>query len=114
MSQREPVISEAETLQQGLRVRVHGEIDYSRAPELRQALLEQLEAAPARLIVDLSDVPYMDSSGVATLVEALQVQRAKGHELVLCSLQPKVKGIFEIARLDSVFQIVDACGDLSG
>ncbi len=102
-----------ERLKQGLRISIHGDIDYSRAPELRQALLAQLGSKPARLIVDLSGVPYMDSSGVATLVEAFQVQRERGGKLVLCALQPKVKGIFEIARLDTVFQIVESCAELT-
>ena len=106
-------ICRVERLEQGLRISIHGDIDYSRAPELRQALLAQLDSKPARLIVDLSNVPYMDSSGVATLVEAFQVQRERGGQLVLCALQPKVKGIFEIARLDTVFQIVDSCAELS-
>ena len=57
----------------------------------------------------------MDSSGVATLVEALQVQRRKGRKLVLCGLQAKVRSIFEISRLDRVFQITEdaaAAGDV--
>ena len=65
-----------------------------------------LKNKPAKLVLDLSGVPYMDSSGVATLVEALQTQRKAGNKLVLCSLQPKVRGIFEIARLNMVFDIV--------
>jgi anti-sigma B factor antagonist len=59
------------------------------------------------MVVDLTGVQYMDSSGVAVLVEALQSQTRKGNKLVLCCLQPKVKGIFEIARLNMVFKIVD-------
>jgi len=51
-------------------------------------------------------VPYMDSSGVATLVEAMQTARRTGGRLILCSMQAKVRSIFEIARLDTVFTIV--------
>jgi anti-sigma B factor antagonist len=69
--------------------------------------MELLDAKPARLVLDLSRVPFMDSSGVATLIEALQLQRRAGSKLVLHGLQPKVRGIFEIARLDTVFTIVD-------
>ena len=61
---------------------------------------------PGRLVIDLSEVPYMDSSGVATLVEAMQVARRRNQKLILCSPQEKVKAIFEIARLDMVFKIV--------
>ena len=83
-----------------------GDVDLSRSPVLRNSLKQALTAKPKRLVVDLGLVDYMDSSGVATLVEALQVQRKGGNKLVLCSLQPKVRGIFEIARLNMVFEIV--------
>ncbi|MHC4429252.1 MAG: STAS domain-containing protein, partial [Planctomycetota bacterium] len=66
---------------------------------------------PARLVIDLSGVPYMDSSGVATLVEAMQIARRTGSKLVLAALQEKVRSIFEIARLDMVFSIVNSVDD---
>jgi len=85
---------------------ISGDVDYSRSSELRAAILGVLRAPVARLIIDLSGVGYMDSSGVAVLVEALQTQRKRSGKLVLCDMQPKVKGIFEIARLHTVFIIV--------
>jgi len=66
---------------------------------------------PGRLIFDLCDVPYMDSSGVATLVEAMQVARRYRGVVVLCGLHERVRSIFEIARLDMVFKIVDSVDD---
>lgn len=86
-------------------VRPLGDIDISRAPAFRVKLGEAQRQRPSRLIVDLADVPYMDSSGVATLVEAMQLARKSGTKLVLCALQAKVMSIFEIARLDTVFVI---------
>ena len=88
-------------------VRPAGDIDLSRAPALRQWIGEAMSEKPAKLIVDLASVPYMDSSGVATLVEAMQVARRQSAKLVLCGLQDKVRSIFEIARLDMVFTITD-------
>lgn len=82
-----------------------GDVDLTASPVLRQALKQVLQAKPARLIVDLSSVPYMDSSGVATLVEAMQIARKNGTRMMLCALQDKVRSIFEIARLDTVFTI---------
>ena len=58
-----------------------------------------------RLVLDLSQVDYMDSSGVATLVEALQQCRTRQTALVLSGLQARVRSVFEIAKLDSVFTI---------
>jgi len=89
----------------GTLIAISGEIDFNAAPELRNALQSATKNAK-KLIVDLAQVPYMDSSGVAVLVETLQTQRRNGNQLILCNLQPKVVGIFEIARLDMVFTIV--------
>jgi len=97
------VVSEAATV-----VRPKGDIDLGTAPTLRQKLSEAQRNQPAKLVIDLSGVPYMDSSGVATLVEAMQVTRRQGGQLVLCGMQEKVRSIFEIARLDMVFTIVDS------
>jgi anti-sigma B factor antagonist len=85
-----------------------GEIDLARAPSFRMQLSEAQARRPTRLIIDLGGVPYMDSSGVATLVEAMQIARRSGGKLVLCSMQAKVRSIFEIARLDMVFSIVNS------
>jgi len=88
-----------------------GEIDLGRSPSLRQQLTQAMSESYDRLVIDLSEVPYMDSSGVATLVEAMQQSRRSGSKLVLCGLQDKVRSIFEIARLDTVFTIVDNCDE---
>jgi len=84
-----------------------GDIDLSCAAVLRTRLGEIQAQMPERLVVDLAKVPYMDSSGVATLVEGMQVARRNNSKLVLCNLQERVRSIFEIARLDMVFTIVD-------
>jgi anti-sigma B factor antagonist len=83
-----------------------GDVDLTASPVLRQELKKVQGSRPQRLIVDLSQVPYMDSSGVATLVEAMKTANQNRTRLVLCGMQPKVRSIFEIARLDTVFAIV--------
>src|SRR5262245_14220504 len=83
-----------------------GEIDLSRAPSFRTHISAVQAKRPRKLIIDLGGVPYMDSSGVATLVEAMQNARRAGGKLILCAMQEKVRSIFEIARLDMVFTIV--------
>ena len=84
-----------------------GEIDLSRAPSLRVQLTAVQAKKPKRLIIELAGVPYMDSSGVATLVEAMQNARRTGGKLILSAMQDRVRSIFEIARLDMVFTIVN-------
>lgn len=88
-----------------------GDVDLSVARELQGHLKRAIDGKPPRLIVNLGRVPYMDSSGVATLVEAMQITRKGGTKLVLCDLQDKVRSIFEIARLDRVFTIVGSLQD---
>ncbi len=83
----------------------HGDVDMSCARELQASLHQALGRKPSRLIVDLTHVPYMDSSGVATLVEAMQIARKSKTDVVLCHLHDRVRSIFEIARLDRVFKI---------
>ncbi len=105
----ETVIQDVQQLDDGVQVRPSGDIDLSRSPQLRVELLQLAAHKPRRIVVDLANVPYMDSSGVATLIEALQAQRRSGGKMILCGLQPKVRSIFEIARLDMVFTIVADC-----
>jgi anti-sigma B factor antagonist len=109
MTEANPVVTGPESIGDGLLYRVHGDVDFSRQPELRNALLEGIRQKPARIIVDLAEVDYMDSSGLAALVEALGLQRKKDGKFVLCTLQPKVRNILEIARLDAVFTIAESC-----
>ncbi len=107
MHGNEDVQVETETIDDALIFRPIGEIDLSGAPALRTHLAGAQQKSMARLIIDLKSVPYMDSSGVATLVEAMQQTRRRGVKLILCNMQDKVRSIFEIARLDTVFTIVD-------
>ena len=107
MAESESILQATENLDDGFLVLLTGEIDLTRSPALRVDLMKLLGSKPKRLIVDLTAVELMDSSGVATLIEVLQVQRKDGGKLVLCGLQEKVRSVFEITRLDEVFMIVD-------
>lgn len=86
-------------------VSLHGEVDLRSSPKLRADLLEHVAARPQRLVLDLTGVTYMDSSGVGTLVEIKRhIEQARG-KLVLIGLQPRVRSVFEITRLDRFFVI---------
>lgn len=82
-----------------------GEIDLHRSPEIKEQLRPLIDARTPRILLDLSAVTYMDSSGLAVVIEALQRVIAYGGRLGLFGLQESVRSIFEIARLDQVFQI---------
>lgn len=82
-----------------------GDVDLNASPILRQELKRAQGQKPDRLVINLEEVPYMDSSGVATLVEAMQHARRTNTKMTLCCMQDRVRSIFEIARLDTVFNI---------
>ena len=85
---------------------INGEIDLHNSPALRGALLNLLaEGGIDKLILNLGEVPYMDSSAIAVLVESLQKLRKLNGKICLTNLQPRVKGLLEIARLDTIFVV---------
>jgi anti-sigma B factor antagonist len=84
---------------------LEGEIDLHVSPRVTAALGAMIEQKPERLVVDLSAVSYIDSSGLAVLIEGMQKVEEYGGKFVLAGLQEKVRPIFEMARLDQVFII---------
>ena len=81
-----------------------GDVDLQTSPTVRQKLLESLEQYTC-IVVDLSAVNYIDSSGVASLVEAFQVSRKKGSAFALASVSTAAMRVLSLARLDKVFTI---------
>jgi anti-sigma B factor antagonist len=90
-----------------------GDIDMSRSPEFRTALRGVNDRKPRRLVVNLADVGYMDSSGLATLVECMRTAKANRTEMILCGMNDRVRAIFDIARLDQFFNIVPTVDDIA-
>lgn len=84
---------------------LEGEIDLHVSPGIAASLKAMTETKPPQLVVDLSRVNYIDSSGLAVLIEAMQNVTAYGGKFALAGLQEGVRPIFEIARLDQVFRI---------
>jgi anti-sigma B factor antagonist len=87
---------------------ISGDIDMSNSPELRKALLHEIrDVRASRVIVNLSGVKYMDSSGVASLVEALKASRDVGSSLVLFGLSASAREVLQLSRLLKVFEVRD-------
>ena len=82
-----------------------GEIDLHVSPRVALSLNKMLKEKPAKLVVDLSRVTYMDSSGLAVLIEGMQGVEEYGGTFAIAGMQETVRSIFEIARLDQVFRI---------
>ena len=94
-------------------VEVAGEIDLYSAPGLRAELgraVETSDSAP-RIVVDLSGVTFLDSTGVGVLVGALKGAREAGGQLALCSAQARVRRVFEITGLIGALPLFDARGE---
>jgi anti-sigma B factor antagonist len=82
-----------------------GAIDLHVSPEMRASLREIIETKPKRLVVDLSRVPYVDSSGLAVLIGAMQSLELDGGIFLLAGAQETVQAILESARLDKYFRL---------
>lgn len=82
-----------------------GEVDMHESPKLRAALIEAIAGGPAAIVVDLAGVTFIDSSGVATLVEAMKLAKAAGLTLVLAGMNDKVRDVFALARLENFFRL---------
>ncbi len=87
-------------------IRAVGEIDLSSSPKLRDAILKNI-ASDEPVGVDLSGVDYMDSSGVATLVEGLKSCAAKKQKFSLLNPSESVMKVLNLARLHTLFDIRD-------
>ena len=87
-------------------VRVRGEVDLSWSQSVRKTLLDALAKAKA-VGVELSEVSYIDSSGIAALVEGFQSARSKGQKFALVAASQPVRAVLQLARLDRVFPMVD-------
>ncbi len=83
-----------------------GEVDLEHSPRLRRVLTE-LMLDHRTVVVDLGGVSYLDSSGIASLVEAYQLARGGAGRLTLANLSPPALRVLRLARLDQVFAIAD-------
>lgn len=86
-------------------IALEGELDMSTSPQVRNTLLPLFQKKSAHIIVDLSGVPYIDSSGIATFVEGLQLSRKGKTRFTLAGASTAVESIFELAYLKSVFEM---------
>ena len=94
-----------EMTDEGTLVRVGGDVDMRSSPELRAVLLQACRQKDGRIIVDLADVRYIDSSGIATLVECLKNCGRRGGTLTLTGVNERIYPVFELAHLHTVFDI---------
>jgi anti-sigma B factor antagonist len=89
-------------------VALQGRITINNANEMRRTLTEALRPRLQKLTVDLTGVTYMDTSGLATLVETMRIGRQQGTRLVLSGIQSQPRYLFQVTDLDHLFEIEEA------
>lgn len=85
---------------------IDGEIDINSSPGIKKSFDKLIAKKEPKVVVNFSKVSYVDSSGLATLVEVLKNMRTYGGRLRLTNLSPKIKSLFEITKLDKLFEIL--------
>jgi anti-anti-sigma factor len=85
-------------------VQPSGILDGIKANQLRREISDIVASAANTVLIDLSDVTFMDSSGLSALVSALKMVRTAGGKLYLCSINDQVRMVFELTRMDRVFE----------
>ena len=92
---------------EGVMLVVTGEVDMESSPQLRDEIKRALKAKPAVLKLHLAAVPYIDSSGVAVLIEGMKWTKKKGVGYALVKINDSVRGVLDMSRLLPLFTIED-------
>lgn len=97
-----------------LLINVDGRIDFSNTQEFEDALLplvEKVNGENAKVLIDLSGVPYMSSAGLRVLMLAAKKLRRKESDIVIAALSPMLQEVFRISRFDKIFKIFSSVQD---
>ncbi|GEM_PF-684843 len=89
-------------------VKLSGEIDVSVAPKLRNLLRELIEGGQENLVIDLTEVPFIDSSGLGIFVVAFKLAKAKNGAIKFVGARPEVLKVIQLTRLDKHFQLFES------
>jgi len=92
-------------------VAVRGEIDLFTAPELKQKLTDAIEGGKSRIVVDLSDTSFLDSTALGVLIGAVKRLRSREGALVIVNTDQNIAKTFEITGLDQIFTILSTRDD---
>lgn len=90
------------------KIQVSGQVDLYTSPDLRKAILDTVDKSNSQIMVNLSQVEYMDSSGVATLVEGLRSAMKQKKSFKILSPSAPVRKVLNLSRLETVFSIVES------
>lgn len=89
-----------------VKIEIHEErMDAHNSGDLKEQMLQLFDDGKCNLVIDLSEVRFVDSSGLGALVSGFKNASAREGSLKLCCLQPQVRSMFELTRLHRVFEI---------
>lgn len=88
-------------------IEVEGQLIVGNRQELKQRVLEEAEAGVTKILVDFARTGYIDSSGLGVLVSLAKRLRELGGDLRLANLNDDLQTLFELTKLDTLFQIAD-------
>ena len=89
-------------------VKLKGEIDVTIAPKLRNILKRKVINGTVKIIIDLADVDFIDSSGLGIFVVAFKSAKAKGRNIKFVNAKPEVLKVIELTRLDKHFELYES------
>ena len=93
-------------------ITVSGEVDLASSPDLDTAIIAAIESGSSSLVIDLTDVSFMDSSGLGVIVRGLKRCREADKDLDLVITNERVLKVFGITGLDQVIPIHDSIEDI--
>ena len=106
------MIMEYETITEGncLIIKLTGEVDLQTSPKAREQILQTLKNNQ-HVLVEMAEVEYIDSSGIASLVEGFQEAKSRNLTLALVNISASTRQVLQLARLDKIFPIFDNISD---
>ena len=107
-----PLIASARAEGEAVIARLAGNLTIVNAPELRVGLTRLIEEhAPTRLVLNFTDITYLDSATLGVLIEARKAVAGNNGQVALTNLSPQIRGLIGIMKLDTVFVIADTEAD---
>jgi len=92
-------------------LRLQGRFDAASAPEIKQLLKDQVGAGNTRIVLEISGVDFMDSSGLSVIVTCQRLAQSRGGDLRIAGAAESVKSILELTRLSRVFELDSDVGE---
>jgi len=80
-----------------------GEVDFTVTPKLRECIAKFIDETSGDIVLELGDLEYIDSSGLAAMIEARKILASKGRKISINSISPQVKRLFNLTQIGELF-----------